>query len=312
MISVEVSGDGLVGAVQGTSEAPPDPATGLPARFPIVANSNGRSSRGKDGSHNARETLLRFRTDRVPVALLVAYISLFAVGVRLGLYYVPLAIMIMLLRWISIIQHNHIHLPMFTRPFLNRATNVALFMATGQQQDMYTYHHIETHHRHTCSPNDWTCPSSAQWDNWPLYIWKFNLAIARRGLSNMMRSTGRRRNRFCGDLIMITLGCGTTTGLCSVAPLRLCLYLVAPWLVVATTLPLANRRQHKNCNPHDRFICANVSLGRFSTVWGFNTGYHNVHHAYPRLHWSGLKTLFEENFEKLTPASNILTTARTI
>ena len=244
--------------------------------------------------------------DLISLGILTCYLALLILAVWLGLGYLPIIALIVMLRWISIVQHNQIHSPIFRHRVLNRVINTLLFIVTGQQQGVYTYHHVETHHRFICGPQDWTCPNAMRLNGQVSYIVGFNVAVWRRSVEQLVGRGGSSLRQAVFDFALIFAVSAVVVNFCGVSPYVLALYVGVPWSFIAITLPLANRRQHRNCQPLNKYACANVSLGRFSTTWGFNTGYHNTHHAYPRLHWTQLKKRFEEQFAERTPMSNVL------
>src|SRR5260370_28013711 len=81
------------------------------------------------------------------VAAVVAVLGLQIVAVvRHWLWYTALLI-IFLLRYVNLVEHNHVHLRIFRQAALNEFLGWMCFLSNGVPLEFYEIHHVRNHHR---------------------------------------------------------------------------------------------------------------------------------------------------------------------
>ena len=246
------------------------------------------------GSVDNHRTLLRYRSDASAAAVIVSTASGMILGAAGVVPLWTLPIVLVALRWVGLVQHNHTHVPVFRARALNTVFDVLLTLASGVPQRLYRYIHIAVHHKFLNRPEDWTGPFSyvdSSFPQRPTPMWRYSVTFMvrgwRRGFPAVWRRPGGRVS-----LLVCTLPIAMFAGVAAfVSPARTALFLLVPWVATGLALPVANWRQHQGCSYESPSTSANVNLTALCRTLGFNVGYHSAHHARPGVHWSRLPTV---------------------
>lgn len=236
--------------------------------------------------------MLRHPADRRSVALVALYLTgmgtLYAVPAARVL---PAFLAVCALSFLNtVVIHNHVHLPMFRSPTLNRAWSCLLSFGALYPASANVPAHNLVHHRFSDDGRpDWASPDAVQLGHPLLDLLHFpNVAgpDTFAGVQRWAALAGRERFRreyrqelvFAFGLTGALLAWDTWAGLS---------FVILPQLFGARNILRINHLQHAGCDPaspdHSRDF-----LGPWFNLLLCNNGYHTVHHDRPGVHWSEL------------------------
>ncbi|MDQ6618038.1 MAG: fatty acid desaturase [Actinomycetota bacterium] len=259
--------------------------------------------------------VLRHRIDSVSVAATIVGVGYsFACWLLAPplIFLVPLPF---LSTWVHLVEHNHVHLPVFRGKRLNEVFCLILCLGTAVPVEAYRFQHVETHHRFAGKEEDWTSPFSyrnSRFPDRPVHLPWYILTYWARGWRLFIPEVWKRRHTERGrrawrSMIMLAVAL-VVLGLTH--PVTFALYFLCPWIGNQLVPAWFNWRHHSGCDFRTKYSSANVNLGWFSRVLGFSIGYHSVHHEYPSLHWSLLKDRFYQEFAPFTGPERLVAASR--
>ena len=209
----------------------------------------------------------------------------------------------------SIINHNHMHCPMFRGKWGNFACNLLLSLARGHTATGIVVPHNMNHHVQAGNEQDWIRPALAGqgrgWWRLLRYVLLASLEMLRQRVKPDAPKLPRRyRSSLRLEKAFLYLAI-TTLLLHDWQVFLLCNLL--PWLLGLAMLVGVNLLQHDDCTPsvhsadgpHAHTPSGNHPggsrdfIGKAGNWLFFNNGYHNAHHLHPRAHWSTLPALHE-------------------
>ncbi len=239
--------------------------------------------------------MLRNRADRASVACVLASTAGLVAWLATGrlVFLVP---MIVALRWTALVQHNHSHVGLFRKRWVNRLLELSFGPVTFMPMELYRESHTRIHHPHTGTPQDWTQPTEvlggeadqtrplSRPRNMGVFVPRalvLGTAAIRRDPAQSRRLTTECALVAAVLLLPILIG----------SPLRL-VPVVLLWVVVAVVSADANYKHHNGyLRSEEPTTFANDSFSPLHTTLGFNIGYHTAHHRRPNAHWSKLPAL---------------------
>lgn len=239
---------------------------------------------------------MRYRIDILGVALVLG-----SVGFQLTAWFFGFApwvslILLVLVRYVNLVEHNHAHLGIFRSRALNEVFGWLCFLSSGMPLEAYRAHHVMNHHgysqRWEDGARDWSSTFGfreavypdrpvARWYytlSFPVIAWAETLLFFLRAPSSMRSRRFFRSVAVVGPIVLT---------LALVAPGEFSLFFGIPWTAVLFGLGWANYRHHGDCKAG----VAHDDLSWLGTRLGFNIGYHQEHHLDPALHWSKLPSL---------------------
>jgi len=239
--------------------------------------------------------MLRRRADLQSLAYLVALPALLAWQWHHGFSWPLYLGALWLSVGVSVINHNHAHLPMWRLRALNRITDFVLTLAQGHPIFAFQPAHRANHHRHHHGPRDvartyrfggdsnhlWgylVHPAHAVRVLYPLFL--DHLACMRR------RAPGVWRYYLLQYAALFALW----AVLAAISPGKTLLYVLLPQLHGLHWLLATNYLQHAHADGHSRINFARNFEGAVNRCY-FNIGLHTAHHLNPRTHWSELPRL---------------------
>jgi fatty acid desaturase len=257
--------------------------------------------------------LLRYKIDIIAIVTVLLTVSLQVCGVVFGWPWYLVFPIVLLVRQVSIIQHNHAHLGIFCSGFLNKSFGRLCSLSNGVLPEFYELHHIRNHHPfNQCSTGekqDWSSLYAFNGTHFPdqpmgrvYYVLTFPFIALSHCVIEMAHSPGTsiaRRFLITSALALPTLGC-----LIWIDARHFILFLGLPWTAVAFGLGYNNHTTHYGCKYEHRFDMAVDDLALPFRFFGYNQGYHLEHHLKPTLHWSLLPG-FHESIKQEIPARNI-------
>lgn len=189
-----------------------------------------------------------------------------------------------------IIAHNHMHQPVFSGRFWNRAFQLVLMFGSGQPPTGIITAHNERHHGHPDAENDFVRTSlvGSRWNIVNLVTFPF-LSIAammREKPNDLGRWKVSRPRLYRQAVLERSVFYLTLTVLVALDWRSTLLFLVMPWLGAQLMLVGVNLLQHQDCDTQSEYDHSRNVTGAFVNWILLNNGYHTAHHLRPSLHWS--------------------------
>lgn len=198
------------------------------------------------------------------------------------------------------ICHNHHHVNVFTRAWLNRPFEVILYLQTGTSPFSWTIHHNIGHHKSYLDqhkdPSKWQEP-----DGRTMSRLKYDVLNALL-IYPQIRRIGQQHpvlfRRFVFWLVISNLVLCTLIWL---NPVNALIQFVLPMLAMLFILLDNTYQQHSGLSTHDHFVASRNVEHWLYNIPSWNLGYHTAHHLLPGLHWTELPRLHEQIRARIPP-----------
>ncbi|MBB5207773.1 fatty acid desaturase [Chiayiivirga flava] len=236
--------------------------------------------------------MLRHPRDLQSLAYLAAQPALAAWQWQHGFSFWLFATMLLLAIGISVIHHNHAHLPLWRTRALNRATDLWITLVQGHPTWVFVPAHNGNHHRHQQGARDVARTSRFGGDRNTLAGCLLHplqaIGVLYPLLFAWWRARPARMRRWMALQHVAWLA--SWAALLLIDARKALLLVIVPQLVGLHWLLAANYLQHAHTDPASRWNRARNFTGPINLAW-FNIGYHTAHHEAPRAHWSTLPRL---------------------
>ena len=256
--------------------------------------------------------LFRYPIDAVSVLFVVLALGVQLTAFAFGWPWYSFFLILMLLRQVNLVEHNHSHLRIFCQRFLNELLGWICFLSNGVPLEFYEIHHVRNHHafnqKFDESEQDWSSLygfSGTRFPDRPVgrayYTLSFPVITICHCLLEIVRAPGSRMFwRYLRSAGLIT---AASAVLIAIDPWRFLLFFFLPWTVVTFALGINSYDHHCGCELSNPYNSANVRLRLLHRFLGFNIGYHVAHHIRPALHWSRVPC-FHETIKANIPPEN--------
>lgn len=209
---------------------------------------------------------------------------------------------------VSVMVHNHKHVPMWRKKALNVLTDNWLTFFYGFPVFAWVPTHMTNHHVHVNTDEDYTRTYR--------YTERNNLLtlLSYPTLSGMnqqpavkayyLKQWKNDRKRFwllTLQLTTLVLLTGTTLILDWQKAL---IYVILPQQLSLFAVLIFNYVQHIHADETDEYNNSRNITGWALNFFLLNNGYHTAHHLYPGLHWSKLKAKHKEIEDRIDPELN--------
>jgi len=261
-----------------------------------------------------RKPLLKYRIDWISIALVVGVvvISLWPIFTRLHwLAWLAIAVLLMIVKPItSLVQHNHVHYPIFNARWLNTGFNWLLSVSTGHIASEWVLHHNIGHHGNAI--NSLADTSSVRHPQTREYMSKWQYIVT--GSLKIYPDCFRMAWDFYhqGKKRYLINMCLETQILLSVYAVLFAInatmtfwFLLVPNLINRALVWLGAYWHHLEVPANSAYDSSNMYTGPFFNWISLNIGYHIAHHEKPSLHWSHLKEHTQKISDKI-PEQQIL------
>lgn len=259
--------------------------------------------------------IIRYPIDIISVLLVVGTVALQVTALTLSWPWYVFVPIIMLLREVSLIQHNHAHLSIFSVRFANTFLGWLCHLSIGLPLETYKIHHVMSHHRYNnrfnSSGKDWSSLfgfRGAQLPERPVskayYVASFPFIAHGESLLWYLRAPTAKLTR--GFLTSMTIVGSICIFLMWLNPLGFLYFFLIPWTVVVFGMGYNNYDHHVRCKMTSEHDSSNNFLNFYYTTLSFNEGYHVAHHLYPRVHWSLLPQYHAEETSRDEVESEVL------
>jgi len=206
---------------------------------------------------------------------------------------------VLLLGWVSGINlglnfHNHVHRHLFRVSWLNHWYGRFWAVTGGWSSRLWLHSHVTVHHADTLGPTDWSVAKQfpdgsfePRWKysllHWPWRYYKHLWLDYRSDKYPRLRREAPKEFLIFLALYSIPFLINPMMGLL--------LWFLPHYLGNTWTLGAGMYVQHVGCEKEDEIHPFRHSNTFFSRLWNlmvFNSGYHNLHHMFPHVHWSDL------------------------
>jgi fatty acid desaturase len=198
--------------------------------------------------------------------------------------------------------HYFLHLPFFSRPWLNRAWGVVGSLSLGLPLTFYRVHHLN-HHRFGMDYIDEKTGDTRDWSSIyrhgrtptePEPVWRYALLAPLRESPLPLIAEVRRRGE-SGQLIAEVAGLALATLVLAYTDWRGLVFTYLPiWYLGQVFARIESYSEHLGATPGDRRTDAVSCYSRWYNLLWFNNGYHQEHHFRPGIHWTKLPDVKEQ------------------
>jgi len=250
--------------------------------------------------------LLRFKEDRRTLAYMAITTIVFVlqwtlIGFQPLLYvgYLFLSVAV------TVIAHNHNHLPIFRKPLLNTLTEYWLTVFYGFPSFAWIPTHNMNHHRLNNKEGDYTITYRITENNtllmlllYPTMSSYYQQKPIREYLRNMWNGDRKKWALAAGQYLVLFLWIGAFLILDWRKAL---LYVIVPQQIGLFAVLVFNYVQHVHADEMSLWNHSRNFTGWLNAIL-FNNGYHTVHHEKAGSHWSKAPELHAVVAEKIDPA----------
>ncbi|NUO71530.1 MAG: fatty acid desaturase, partial [Frateuria sp.] len=206
---------------------------------------------------------------------------------------------------VSIVHHNHAHLPMWRRRSLNRATDLAIGVVQGHPTFVFHPAHNRNHHRHRHGPLDvartWRFGDHNHLGGWLLHPLQALTAVYPLSLG-WLRAMRRRAPGAWRWYWLQYAACAVSwAAALLIDPAKAVVLVIVPQLFGLHWLLGANYLQHAHADDRARYGYARNFESRLLNLTLFNIGLHTAHHEHGRAHWSELPALHRHYRARIDP-----------
>lgn len=237
--------------------------------------------------------MLRYRADRRTLGMLTAFCALVAGGFVVqptGVLAALWVVVTVSVAWFcSIIAHNVVHTPVFTRRWMNKAMQVWVSLCYGFPISDYIPGHNLSHHRFMQAAEDVMRTSKVRFRWNLLNILFFMLSVTPailRGNARYKKLKGPGSQWNKQLLLEAAFVWSVKVGLTVLDWRSALLFLWLPHLVANWGIVSINFLQHDGCDESHPVNHSRNFTGGLINWLTFNNGYHGVHHLEPGMHWS--------------------------
>ena len=250
--------------------------------------------------------LLRFKEDRRTLAYMAITTIVFVlqwtlIGFQPLLYvgYLFLSVAV------TVIAHNHNHLPIFRKPLLNIFTEYWLTVFYGFPSFAWIPTHNMNHHRLNNQEGDYTITYRITENNtllmlllYPTMSSYYQQKPIREYLRNMWNGDRKKWALAAGQYLVLFVWIGAFLILDWRKAL---LYVIVPQQIGLFAVLVFNYVQHVHADEMSLWNHSRNFTGWLNAIL-FNNGYHTVHHEKAGSHWSKAPELHTAVAEKIDPA----------
>ena len=249
--------------------------------------------------------ILRFKEDRRTVAYMALTTSVFILQWAVTGFHPTLYIGYLFLSIaVTVIAHNHNHLPIFKSPLLNTFTDYWLTVFYGFPAFAWIPTHNMNHHRLNNREGDYTITYRITEHNtllmlllYPTMSSYYQQKPIRDYLKNLWKGNRKKFWLAAGQYIALFVWIGAFLILDWQKAL---LYVIIPQQVGLFSVLVFNYVQHVHADEESTYNHSRNFTGFLNTLL-FNNGYHTVHHDKAGSHWSKAPELHAEVADKIDP-----------
>jgi len=247
--------------------------------------------------------MLKYKADFKTLIFLVTTTILFFVQWNWGFHWWLYAPYLYFSVTITVIAHNHNHVPTWKNSFLNHITDYWITLLYGFPTFVWTPTHNKNHHKFINKEGDYTITYRlTEKNNWLSLltypsISGFNQQASVRNHLKDLKANNRRAYFFAifqyvalGLFIGITMWMNWRKSL---------LFVVLPQQFAVFTVLIFNYIQHVHTDEESEFNNSRNFISPLTNFMLFNNGYHTAHHYRASVHWSLLPETHAKIVDKI-------------
>jgi beta-carotene hydroxylase len=234
--------------------------------------------------------MLKYRADiKTLVYLLLSPVLVF-IQWKIGFHWLLYVVALYFAVSVSVIAHNHNHVPIWKSPFLNHITDYWITLFYGFPIFAWTPTHNKNHHKFNNRDGDYTITYRISESNNLLTLLSYpsiSSYFQQSPILNYLRYLWvNKRKRFyiaifqyvaLGLYIAITLFIDWRKSL---------LYVIIPQQVALFSVMVFNYIQHVHADEESKYDHSRNFVSWYTNFMLFNNGYHTAHHHRASTHWS--------------------------
>ena len=239
--------------------------------------------------------VIRYPIDIISVLVVLSTLSLQLLALLRDWPWYTVLVILLMLRQVSLVQHNHAHLTIFSTRPANILFGWLCHLSTGVPLNTYRIHHVISHHRYNNrfdpSARDWSSIYGFRGASLPdrpvgkaYYVASFPFIAHAEALLWFLRTPTSQLTR--GFVISMAVVGSTSLLLVWINAAGFIAFFLVPWIVLLFGMGYNNYDHHVHCKLTNKYDSANNFLNFYYTALSFNEGYHVAHHCNPSLHWS--------------------------
>lgn len=247
-------------------------------------------------------SIIRYPIDIISVLVALSTLSLQLFALQRNWPWYTSLLIIVMLRQVSLVEHNHAHLTIFRRRSANILLGWLCHLSSGVPLNTYRVHHVISHHRYNnrfdSSGRDWSSIygfRGARLPDQPVakayYVASFPFIAHGETLLWFLRAPNSQLTR--GFFVSMAVVSTASVFLIWLNAVGFITFFLVPWAVLLFGMGYNNYDHHVRCEMTNEYDSANNFLNFYYTFLSFNEGYHIAHHFNPGLHWSLLPQLNE-------------------
>ena len=261
--------------------------------------------------------MLKEKADRRSIAFLLVVTALFAVlwvkGMdwmfNLTALFVPLYILLLLMSvTVSVIVHNHKHVAIWRKKWLNVFTDNWLTVFYGFPVFAWLPTHMSNHHVHINTEEDYTKTYRVSERNNILTLVTYPAISAFYQQIEVFKyfigTYSKNKKQFRHSLLQIIVLVVWVAAFFILDWKKALLFVVIPQQVSLYSVLIFNYIQHIHADEETKYNNSRNFTGRMLNFILINNGYHTAHHIGPAQHWSKLPAFHKKIEDKIHPTLN--------
>lgn len=246
--------------------------------------------------------IIRYPIDIISVLVVLSTLSLQLFALLHDWPWYTVLLILFMLRQVSLVEHNHAHLTIFSMKSANILLGWLCHLSSGVPLNTYRVHHVISHHRFNnrfdSTGRDWSSLYGFRGARLPdrpvgkmYYVASFPFIAHAETLLWFLRSPTSQLTR--GFFVSMAVVGSASVFLVWLNSAGFITFFLLPWAVLLFGMGYNNYDHHIRCKLTNKYDSANNFVNFYYTVLSFNEGYHVAHHFNPSLHWSLLPRLHE-------------------
>lgn len=196
---------------------------------------------------------------------------------------------------VSLINHNHSHVPTFGRNWANLIFEGFLTVTRGASCSFIIAIHNLNHHTYNGKVGDWFHPSfeghGTGFKRMWRYIFKTFKTFKTETKNPDFKWPSYLKKKKNNETILLIL---FTLLFLILSPVKYLFFIFIPCMFGNMFVVFTNLINHKNCNPENIYESTMNYLNPVENFFLFNGGYHVAHHINPNIHWSELPRFYKK------------------